>query len=66
MVSSFFFLVDDLSFAHLRHFGNLYALVVVDYALVVLDCALVVLALTLSSLHGLCDVLRYVESSRPL
>ena len=41
------FLVDDLSFARLRHFGNLYALVVLDYALVVLDCALVVLALTL-------------------
>ena len=40
-------LVGDLSFARLRHFGNLYALVVLDYALVVLDCALVVLALTL-------------------
>ena len=41
LVSSFFFLVGDLSFARLRHFGNLYALVVLDCAPVVLDCAYV-------------------------
>jgi hypothetical protein len=46
-VGFLFFLVGDLSFARLRHFGNLYALVVLDYALVLLDCALAVLALTL-------------------